>query len=542
VAVAEAQAPVRMRGDGQEPEDLGFTHDFKYLGFNFACDGDRWRHVEIRMAMAASAFGKLRHIWRDSRLSRRLKLRIYSTYTVSILTWGLIAWPLGSKERRKLAWWNAKMMARLMQVPHEAYAETVRAQMQEPEFDLIAKLRARRLRWLGHTLRLQDSSLLRQVTMRGEDPLRGSVLDDEALPAHDSMEELAAMAGDHSTEEGKARCAAWGAMCAQIEGKSGQGFARNTAQQTAQQLAEIGEVQIRCYTDGGCDGNGAGGRWGAAGWGAHILRTTEANDEASVCAELWGPVETDPDSVWYCGAERGTNNTGEIIGIGQALMWLRDVDESSTPAAMLFDSCYAANMVTGRWQPNKNIALISWARRLLKEATEGRQIHWVHVKGHSEDGGNDRADELVQWGKNEGPYCRLRAGDGEGETRYRGATAEENAAKVGGAATGANDAARRLRRGDVLVKYGLIDGAAMSTAREASVREALQADADALVARARGKGRGKDKEARGRGVFAMAGPTAIADAASEAEIEPEPEVEVAIDKEGLESRWIAWRV
>eukprot|EP01050_Picozoa_sp_SAG11_P047411 SAG11_NODE_24816_length_367_cov_13.962687_2_plen_72_part_01 len=71
-----------------------------------------------------------------------------------------------------------------------------------------------------------------------------------------------------------------------------------------------------------------------------------------------------------------------------------------------------------------------------------------------EDGGNDRADELVQWSKIEGPYCRLRAGDGEGETRYRGAIAEENAAKAGGAATGASDAARRLRRGDVLVKYG----------------------------------------------------------------------------------------
>eukprot|EP01050_Picozoa_sp_SAG11_P043042 SAG11_NODE_20155_length_451_cov_2.562500_1_plen_115_part_10 len=100
------------------------------------------------------------------------------------------------------------------------------------------------------------------------------------------------------------------------------------------------------------------------------------------------------------GAEHGTNNTGEIIGIGHALVWLRDVDETNAPAAMLFDSCYAANMITGRWQPNKNIALISWARRLLKEVTEdeGRQIHWVHVKGHSEDGGNDRADELVQWG------------------------------------------------------------------------------------------------------------------------------------------------
>eukprot|EP01050_Picozoa_sp_SAG11_P007900 SAG11_NODE_673_length_7803_cov_58.625000_3_plen_121_part_00 len=120
--------------------------------------------------------------------------------------------------------------------------------------------------------------------MREAEPKRGSVLDDEALPGHDSMEELAALAGDHVTNEGKKRCAAWGAMCAQIEGKSGQGFATNTAQQTAIQLEEIGEEQIRCYTDGGCDGNGAGGVWGAAGWGAHILRVTETTEETRVCA------------------------------------------------------------------------------------------------------------------------------------------------------------------------------------------------------------------------------------------------------------------
>ena len=43
----------------------------------------------------------------------------------------------------------------------------------------------------------------------------------------------------------------------------------------------------------------------------------------------------------------------------------------------------------------------------------------MHVKGHSGDGGNDRADELVQWGKEEGPYARLRAlGAGEGDSRF----------------------------------------------------------------------------------------------------------------------------
>ena len=146
--------------------------------------------------------------------------------------------------------------------------------------------------------------------------------------------------------------------------------------------------------------------------------TAEGNTER-VAAELWGPVVTDPTSSWWCGASRGTNNTGELIGIGQALIWLRDLDKTSRPAVMLYDSGYAANMVAGRWQPNSNQHLVQWARGLLAQVQESREVHWVHVRGHSGDGGNDRADELVQWGKAKGPYARLRAlGEGEGDSRF----------------------------------------------------------------------------------------------------------------------------
>jgi hypothetical protein len=79
-AAVVAMPLVKMEGDGVEEEDIHFVDCFEYLGFHFESGGDRWHHVEIRMAMAASAFGRLRHIWADSRLSRRLKLRIYSTY------------------------------------------------------------------------------------------------------------------------------------------------------------------------------------------------------------------------------------------------------------------------------------------------------------------------------------------------------------------------------------------------------------------------------------------------------------------------------
>eukprot|EP01050_Picozoa_sp_SAG11_P004505 SAG11_NODE_290_length_11190_cov_12.004872_4_plen_133_part_00 len=126
---------------------------------------------------------------------------------------------------------------------------------------------------------------------------------------------------------------------------------------------------------------------------------------------------------------------------------------------MLFDSCYAANMVTGRWQPNANVALVEWARKLLAdvEAT-GSTVHWVHIKGHSSDGGNDRADDLVQWGKASGPYCRRREGGGEGVSQHGAATvAAPTIAKAIAKASesGAAGGAARQRRGDVLVRHGL---------------------------------------------------------------------------------------
>ena len=109
-------------------------------------------------------------------------------------------------------------------------------------------------------------------------------------------------------------------------------------------------------------------------------------------------------------------------------MWLRDVAANAelsaptivdAPAVMLYDSGYAANIATRRWQANANEALVAWVWKLLAEVeASGRAVHWVHVKGHSADGGNDAANERVQWGKGDRAFARLWDGGGEGESRF----------------------------------------------------------------------------------------------------------------------------
>jgi len=200
----------------------------------------------------------------------------------------------------------------------------------------------------------------------------------------------------------------------------------NTAAETEAKV-KAAEPTLLIYTDGGADGNGSKGVWGESGWGAVVyLGVVDADGQPIEIANLYGPIATDPASVWFAGATRGTNQTGEVTGVLQALLFLlHHASTLSSEAAksgvvvIPVDSLYAINEVEGHWEPNKNADLILQAKVALEKVRKQRVVTFVHVKGHSDDLGNDRADYLVQWGKTSGPYSRFTTGGAaEGDGRY----------------------------------------------------------------------------------------------------------------------------
>jgi ribonuclease HI len=130
------------------------------------------------------------------------------------------------------------------------------------------------------------------------------------------------------------------------------------------------------------------------------------------------------------GAEVGSNNTGELCGILEALLWARDhwtpPPSATTPSEnrpvveVRYDSEYAKKVVTGEYRAAKNVALVQRAKRALRAASiatghghngssgssrsgggsfsGGIEVRFLHVKGHSSDFWNDRADELAKQG------------------------------------------------------------------------------------------------------------------------------------------------
>ena len=187
-AIEAARQQVVING-----EPIDNVYSFVYLGSHVQCDGDDEADVKHRMDIAQAIFSKLWHIWTDHRLPVALKLRLYCAGICSTFTHACEAWCLTSEVIRKINGFNSRC---LHAITRKSYRETAT----NPAFNLVRAVRQRRLRFLGHILRLPPDRLLRQTLfayVMGEDSVPvGSLVDD--YPGFTTMEELVQLANNRA--------------------------------------------------------------------------------------------------------------------------------------------------------------------------------------------------------------------------------------------------------------------------------------------------------------------------------------------------------
>ena len=165
--------------------------------------------------------------------------------------------------------------------------------------------------------------------------------------------------------------------------------------------AGVATHELAIFTDGACQGNThVAERANPAGWGAAVVKGCAGLPPigGTKAAELFGPVELVPSAPAFLGAEVGSNNTGELSAVCEALRWLTEHEPTAQPAVICYDSVYAANIAQGIFRAHKNVALAQRSHELLAGARRRRSVRFLHVKGHSGHEWNDEADRLANRG------------------------------------------------------------------------------------------------------------------------------------------------
>ena len=175
-----------------EGQPLDNVFAFKYLGTNFTAHAEQIHDVKARIAQAMVRCVKLWNILDEDVIDLTLKLRLYAASVCSVLTFGCETWNLDKETLKFLDGANSRMLSRFTckTIPQEARPATT-------SFNLIRKIRQRRLRWVGHILRSGPSRIIYKdlVTQRNLNH-EGNLLTD--VPPHVSMRSLSEMDMDRA--------------------------------------------------------------------------------------------------------------------------------------------------------------------------------------------------------------------------------------------------------------------------------------------------------------------------------------------------------
>ena len=143
---------------------------------------------------------------------------------------------------------------------------------------------------------------------------------------------------------------------------------------------------LNIYTDGSCPDQLNVGPDNPAGWGVFI--------DAPFNIDLFGSVGHLPFAV------QGSNNTGELQAVLEALLFLPYLPTYPTAITLHTDSTYVHDLLLGLSLPSTNHDLVNLLLNHLNDISTRIHISIVKVKGHSGNAGNDRADANAARGIN----------------------------------------------------------------------------------------------------------------------------------------------
>ncbi|XP_073965599.1 uncharacterized protein [Choristoneura fumiferana] len=156
------QPPTILLGDAP----LEVVSRFCYLGSQVSSNLSLDAEIDSRIGKAATTFGRLRaRAWENKHLTVNTKMLVYQACVLSTLLYGAESWTTYSKQERRLNSFHMRCLRSILGITwrDRATNESVLGVAQLPS--ITATLKQRRLRWLGHVHRMEQTRLPRQILL-----------------------------------------------------------------------------------------------------------------------------------------------------------------------------------------------------------------------------------------------------------------------------------------------------------------------------------------------------------------------------------------
>ena len=134
------------------------TDNFTYPGSTIASNNSSLNDDNRRIAIATSTMSNLSSLWTSSRLSLALKMRLYNSLIISIITYSSASWTLTKAQKKRLDAFNTKALRRILGVRWYDYVTNASILIRTGQPPLTTTIRKLRLSAFGHICRLQPGT------------------------------------------------------------------------------------------------------------------------------------------------------------------------------------------------------------------------------------------------------------------------------------------------------------------------------------------------------------------------------------------------
>lgn len=143
------------------------TEEFKYLGVTVNNQNKIEEEIQIRLNAANRCYWSLLKLLKSKHLSRDTKIRIYTVILQPVLLYGAEVWTLTKQTQKKLIIFENKILRRIYGPIFEEGIWRIRTNREIRNLyrrpDIVAVVRSRRIRWLGHVRRREENTAIRRV-------------------------------------------------------------------------------------------------------------------------------------------------------------------------------------------------------------------------------------------------------------------------------------------------------------------------------------------------------------------------------------------